>query len=205
LGKADARLAGVLSRDQLFQYDLDIDFANGVLKLFSPDHCQGNVLYWKAAAVAVGEFDTGGGHINVQVTLDGQKLNAIIDSGSINSVLSADVARRWFGLTADSPGMKQSGMAANDPQYPVYQREFSELDFNGVAARKPVMTIWPNVINRNSNGNLRNIFSRAIPMSAGIAPPQMIIGMDILSKLHIYFAFREHHMYVSAANSPSSK
>jgi hypothetical protein len=54
LGNADPRLAGILSHHQLSQYDIDIDFAHGVLKLFSPDHCRGDIPHWKPATVAGG-------------------------------------------------------------------------------------------------------------------------------------------------------
>jgi len=207
LDKVDARLAGVLARDELFQFDIDLDFPNATLKLFSPGHCQGNILYWKAAAIGVGEFDTRADHINISATLDGQKLNAIVDTGAVNSILSADAARRFFGLTADSPGIKRSAILTKSPQYPVYQHQFSELDFNGVNVRNLVIAIWPNIINRNADRSLQNTHNRAIPMSVGVDPSQLIIGMDILRKLHIYIAIRERRMYISGAsvNSAVSK
>ena len=207
LGKVDPRLAGILSRDQLFQYDLDIDFANGVLKLFSPEHCRGNVLYWKASAVAVGEFDTKGGHINIEATLDGQKLDAIIDSGAVDSILRADTARGLFGLTASSPGMKQSAALTVNPQYPVYQHQFAKLEFNGVAVSNPVIGIWPNVIGRDADRSYQSTGNRAMPRTVRARISPLVIGMDVLRKLHTYFAFREGRMYVSGApeNSLSSK
>jgi predicted aspartyl protease len=207
LGKIDPRLAGVISRDQLFQYDLDIDFANGVLKLFSPEHCAGNVLYWKAAAVAVEEFDTKGEHINIAATLDGQKLNAIIDSGSVSSILRADAARELFGLTAGSPGMSLSAALTADPQYPVYQHQFAKLEFNGVAVSNPVIAIWPNIIGRDADRSYQSTGNRAAPRNVHARVSRLIIGMDILKKLHTYFAFREGRMYISEApaNSPSPK
>jgi hypothetical protein len=203
LEKTDARLAGVLSPDLLLQYDIDVDFPNAVLKLFSPEHCEGKILYWKTSAIAVSPFDTRGGHINVVAALDGQKLNAIIDSGAGNSILSTDAARRFFGLTAKSPGMRQSKNLTNDSQNPVYQHQFSELDINGVVVHDPIIAIWPNTIDRTTDKSLQDTNNRAVPMSFGVTPPQLIIGMDILSKLHIYIAFREHRMYSSGATSIS--
>jgi Aspartyl protease len=207
LDNVDERLAGVLARDQLSQFDIDLDFPNATLKLFSPEHCEGKILYWKAAAIGVGEFDTRANHINISATLDGQKLSAIIDTGAVSSVLSAEAARRFFGLTADSPGMTRSAILARNPQYSVYQRQFSELDFNGVSVSSPVIAIWPNIINRNADKSLQDTHNRAIPMSVVVNPSELIIGMDILRKLHIYIAIREHRTYISeaSANSPASK
>jgi predicted aspartyl protease len=207
LGKVDPRLAGVIARDQLFQYDLDVDFANGVLKLFSPEHCEGKILYWKAAAVAVEEFDTKDGHINIAATLDGQKVDGIIDSGAINSILRADVARELFGLTAGSPGMSQSAMLTVDPQYPVYQHQFAKLEFNGVTVSDPVIAVWPSIAGRDADRSYQSTGNRAMPRNVHSNVSRLVIGMDVLKKLHVYFAFREGHMYVSEApaNAPSSK
>jgi predicted aspartyl protease len=203
LENADARLAGVLSLDQLLQFDIDVDFPGGVLKLFSPDHCEGKILYWNAAAIAVSDFDTRGRHLNIVATLDGQKLNAIIDSGAAYSILSADAARHFFGLTPDSSEMRQSATLTKNAQYPVYQHPFAELNFNGVAVSKPVIAIWPDMMNRTMDRSLQDTHNRAIPMRAGANPPQLIIGMDILSKLHIYIASRERRIYFSGASEGS--
>jgi len=198
LETADPRLAGVLSRDQLLQYDVDADFPAHILKLFSPDHCEGNILYWKADAVAISNFDTRGNHFNIMATLDGKELHAIIDSGAGVSILTADSARRFFGITADSPGMSESATLTKSAQYPVYQHQFSELDFGGVAVKRPVIAIWPDMLNRTVDRSLQNTGNRAVPMSFGVRPAQMIIGMDILSKLHMYIASREHRIYFSS-------
>jgi predicted aspartyl protease len=203
LGKVDPRLAGTLSLDKLLEYDVDVDFANRALRLFSPKHCKGNVLYWKAAAVSVGDFDTRGSHINVQVTLDGQSMNAIIDSGAVNSMLDAGIARRSFGLTANSPGMRQSGTVANDPQYPIYQHRFSRLEFAGVAIINPDIAIWPDIIGRSADKTQQSTGNRAIPRNTIAGVNQLIIGMDVLKRLHAYIAFQEHHIYVSEASANS--
>src|SRR5215467_1504174 len=59
--------------------DIDLDFAGNRLSFFSPDHCDGQVVYWPAQTIAavpmrVSAFE----HIVIPVTLDGQKLNALI-------------------------------------------------------------------------------------------------------------------------------
>jgi hypothetical protein len=41
----NSRLAGLIARDLLFGYDVDVDFGTNVLNLFSQDHCPGKVVY----------------------------------------------------------------------------------------------------------------------------------------------------------------
>jgi tetratricopeptide (TPR) repeat protein len=40
------------------------------------------------------------------------------------------------------------------------------------------------------------------PPSGASAGPEMIIGMDVLRKLHLYFAFNENKLYISQASQP---
>jgi len=206
LEKVDPRFAGVLSRDQFHQYDLDIDFSRRVLKLFSSDHCKGETPAWNGAARTVGTIEKRGGRINALATLDGQKLNAIIDSGAVSSFLSADVAKTYFGLTAGSPGMEKFTMLANNPRLPVYQHQFFKLDFNGMTINNPLIAILPSSVDRNAS-EMGNSLDRTRPRNDGVSISQLIIGMDILKRFHIYIAPREQRMYLSEVpeNSPPSK
>ena len=206
LDKADLRLAGVFSIKELSPYDVDVDFPNRVLSLFSPEHCEGKILYWKADTVAVGEVELRSNHIHVPAFLDGQKFDAIIDSGAPNSSLSAGAARRFFGLTPASPGIEKWPSLTQYPEYPVYKHKFDALVFNGMTVSDPLVAIWPDIVNRNTDRTRQSTSSRAHFDRVDVEVPQLIIGMDILRTLHVYFAFREHRMYASALSqnlSPS--
>ena len=39
-------IGGLLAPDIMRRYDVDFDFANATLSLFSQDHCEGQVVYW---------------------------------------------------------------------------------------------------------------------------------------------------------------
>src|SRR5271155_293082 len=39
-------IGGLLAPDIMRNYDADFDFANHAFKLFSPEHCEGKVVYW---------------------------------------------------------------------------------------------------------------------------------------------------------------
>jgi hypothetical protein len=95
----------------------------------------------------------------------------------------------------------------NNPQYPIYQHRFSKLEFDGVAIINPDIAIWPDIISRSADRSQQSTGNRAIPRNTLAGVRQLIIGMDILRKLHAYIAFQERHIYVSetSANSLSSK
>ena len=118
-GEADT--VGSLGGDILSVYDVEIDPAGRKLNFFAKDHCPGHVLYWHPTAVAVlpittqlatGDRSRTGFHsyierekkIYVPVTLDGKDFQAMINTGSQASTMSAATAKFQYGVTADSPG-----------------------------------------------------------------------------------------------------
>jgi hypothetical protein len=70
---------------QIFRkYDLDVDYGSGRLNFFSPDHCEGRVTYWPAAAVAAipykgEELDD----LKISVAIDGKEAEAFINISGI--------------------------------------------------------------------------------------------------------------------------
>src|SRR5438105_11627601 len=100
-------IAGILGPGILRFYDVALDFENRKFMLLSQDHCEGKVIYWKADAVAAVPMEVvrASGHIVVPVVLDGQKLNALIDTGATNSVLNLSVAEGDFKLSLKQPDM----------------------------------------------------------------------------------------------------
>jgi len=197
-GRATPLLAGVLSRDLLFDYDVDVDFGTGVLKLFSKDHCFGAIDYWHPPAIAAMRIAIRDGHVHIPVSLDGHVLDAVIDTGSQYTILSLPVARRLFGLSPDSPGVTPLGVVNNDPSLNSYMHTFASLSFGGVTVLTPDMMLLPDRMARGGD-RTQQTANRAL---FNTALPQITIGMDVLRHLHIYLAPDEHNFYVSLASKP---
>ena len=190
---------GLLGLDFLGPYDADLDFGSDMLRIFSQDHCEGGVLYWQAPAIGVVPFRVLDGHLTVPVTLDGRQVNAIIDTGSPRTDMSQDTARYVFSLTLGAPGVEEAGDFANDPKYKIYSHTFDSLSFGDITVKNPRMTLVPDLIGRGGErqqqaGNRAKLYSDEIKL------PELIIGMNILRKLHIYMAFKEQRLYVSPAS-----
>lgn len=173
---------GILALDFFLNYDVDIDFSTDTLKLFSQDHCAGNVVYWTAPAVGVVPITLDRVQVTVPVELDGQKVTASIDTGATKTILPADFAQDRFHLAlgdADTPGG-----AKVEGDLKIYNHVFKSLTFGDVAVVNPRITI--------------------IGLQVKPHHPELTIGMDVLSKLHIYMALKEGKMYVSAAPTPAT-
>ena len=192
----DNRVAGILAPNPTL--DVDLDFAAHRVRFISPDHCPGHVLYWDAAvAAAIPMRIAQIGHIIIPVTLDGKEMEAVIDTGAVRTSLNMGVARTRFGIDRDSPGVARGGEVNGTSGVIFYQRRFSTLSFQGVAVANPLINLIPDRITFQlpEPVGVENRIRQAESL-----PPDLLIGMDVLSKLHLYIAYKERKLYVTAAS-----
>jgi len=191
--------AGILAADFLQNFDADFDFTSGKLNLFSPDHCPGNVVYWPAVTVAAVPFTfDASGHINFRMELDGKRVNATLDTGAAETTLSTDIAQRDFGVDLNAPdvqkiGELQGGFAAN-----VYVRRFKTLAVDGVTISNPVIVLLPDLV----SGRVRNGPSTGSLIKDDKPLADMLVGIPTLSQLHLYVAYKERKLYMTASFAP---
>ena len=177
---------GILAGEFFKQYDADFDFGAGRLNLFLQDHCPGQVVYWQAPTVAVVPFQLNrSNHISFEVELDDKKVDAILDTGATNTVLNMYDARITFRVDVNAPDVEKIGdlSGAN-----VYQRRFKTLAFEGVTINDPLIVLMPNLMKS--------------PGSRGL--PGLILGMSALRQMHVYVAYKERKLYITAANPQST-
>jgi hypothetical protein len=176
--------AGSLGADFLAAFDVDFDFAAGKLNLMSPDHCPGKVVYWKAPAVAVVPMRLNtNANIWFPVTLDGKPVEAWLNSGDTRSSLNLADAQVMFNVDVNAPDTEHIGDLAGGSSFPVYRRQFKTLSIEGVTIANPRLVLLPDVV------------------SVSPGPQGLVtLGMGILRQLHIYVAYKERKLYISAAN-----
>jgi len=190
------RYVGLLAADLMGKYDVELDFGGNKLNYYLPDHCEGRVVYWQPSVVAVVPIKLKGTHLSIPVTLDGHTLTAEIDTGSPGTNLRADIAKRVFGVTADSSG---STPIQSTSMPGAFGRVFSTLGFEGVQVSNPRVAVLPNLVGKNDRDNTVQTGSLIKREDDDIDAADMLIGMDVLKKLHIYMAFGERRLYISSA------
>jgi len=174
-------VSGTLSNDVLRVYDDEFDFANAKFNLFLQDHCESNLAYWTKDDHAEIPFKLDYvGHIEFKVELDGQTIPAAFDTGSSRSTLELERAQDSFGLKDDDPALKK---VASTNHGDVYKYPFKQLKFGGVSVSNPDLELYPR---------------RAMAMPG---QPQLILGMGIIRQLHLYIAYKEKKLYVTAAST----
>ncbi len=93
----------ILGEDFFKKIDLELDYANGVARLFQPIDCEDAPLgYWDRGALEVPMENRD--HVLVPVTVNGREATAMIDSGASSSVVTLDFAAK-VGITPQTPGV----------------------------------------------------------------------------------------------------
>ena len=175
----DLRESGTLGTGYYQGRDLEIDFPARKIRLVPSTACDGGVVTrvrpGRAMPIRLDEYD----RAFVTVTLDGRPLNALIDTGSSESTLDPDAARRLFQLSLADPSVTAAGTTidAAGASLPTYRRQFRRLDLGGIAFDQPWLALSQNAL------------------EPGV---DMILGMRQLRRLHLYFAFRERKLYATA-------
>ena len=171
--------AGALGADFLKRYDVEFDFANGIFRLFSPNHCSGKVVYWTKGPFARIPFTLDrDAHIKVPVQLDGRDMFAALDTGAEESVGSLEDIASDFGVE-DIGSVLKPGSGIQ-----VYRYPFKLLTFEGVAVYNPAILLYPNAVSH-------------MPRSER----ELIIGMNVLHRLHIYIAYSEDAIYLTSPDA----
>lgn len=170
---------GLIGADFLSLFDADFDFAAHKLNLFLPHRCPGRVVYWTENEdhIAKLPFALLHDHISLPATIDGKKLDVMLDTGSSDTIMDRHLAETEYGLTPQSPNMERLS-AADDPA-PTYHHTFKELQFGGVT--------------------INNVPALLIPREKSKMYVDTIIGMQEMKKLHLFIAYKERMLYVTVA------
>jgi predicted aspartyl protease len=163
--------AGLLGADFLRGFDVDLDFANARMRLIAPNKCSRKV-YWTTADYGEVPFTLDGNHISVDVKLDGQPIWAFLDTGAADTVMSLE--RATFAYDLDRDKLKRSR------HYPFKVLSFGEVDVGNPAIQ------------------LATDHESAF-MGPYRSDLNMIIGMGVLRRLHLYIDYKEKKIYLTPA------
>lgn len=200
-----AEVDGRLGPDMLSLFDVELDFAAKKMNLFSQDHCPGKVVYWTKSGYAAVDFHMTSGRLNVtphiafQMTLDGRDLTTDLSTESDTTWIRKKSALQIFGLDDNAPGLEHSPTVSEVG--PLYRKRFEMLQLGGVAVQHPMIDIVPDQMD-SSFKMAHSEKSRDDPIyGEGLKPEDLSLGMNVLSKLHLYIAYKEHKIYATAADA----
>lgn len=211
---------GTLGSDVLLNFDLDFDFAAGVLNLYSQDHCPGKVVYWAKEYSDIPMATTAqikwlgttpvsedhdvlkGGFIGA---IDGIRtafdFNTAIKRSRVHELMFRELAalglkNRYDETSGMTPGGKLVG-----------QFRAESVEFGGVNLKGLMLDVWyPTGLKaRELKDQLISPEGAAdIAKETGVAMSiagDVELGIDVMRKLHIYVATKERKYYFTGANA----
>lgn len=170
-------IAGLLGRDFLSPFDLDLDLPHHRMTLYDVRACDAWFAPWTFPYVAVPLNTPIGEALVVQVLLDGRPLRALIDSGASASLITAPGMVR-LGLTpevlARDPGA--NGGAVGRSSVPMRLHRFAELRIGSDVTPQPMLWV----------------------ASAHVVPVvDMLLGADWLRARRVWLSFATKQMFVA--------
>ena len=138
------RVDGLLGRDFLSAFDLDLDPAHLSLGLYDVRGCDGRFLPWTDDYVSVPVETPAGYALMVPVEVDGVPLRALLDSGASRSMVAAPgMARLGLGLDRldNDPREVVAGMGPRTVT--MWRHRFRTLRIGNDTAAAPVLLVAP--------------------------------------------------------------
>lgn len=186
--------AGVLGRDFLLnRYDLELDLAHHVIRLFEPKDCHGDeVAYWAKAYSQASIFRTRLG-VSAEATLDGRRVSALLYSGASNSLVSLQAART-AGVTLQSRAVAGAGKNSGGDGT-VRTGTFQTLGVGDEIVRNAEVEVSDVKTDREAETG-SNIKDDIVEL------PEIILGADFLEAHHVYIALSQGKMYFTYNGGP---
>lgn len=192
---------GLIAPAILEKYDVEFNFGDNKFSLFKHHPCANRAAYWTDAAMVIPFALTREGHIRVSVTLDGQKMRAILDTGAPMSVLSMQDASSMFGLTPGSADIKAADSVSGPWSKTYGDAYYSFPAITAYAYPFKTMTIGSVTV---TNPQVKLIKGGYTVLGRNFLGPDyatLLIGNDVLSRFHLYIAYQEQKLYLTDAEA----
>ena len=181
-GAQNGAIDGLLGRDYLSSFDLDIDLPNQRLTLYQVSGCTGRFLPWTGnyaampITVPMVQPSTGTA-IVLPVTLDGKPLRATLDSGASASLVASPGMFKLGLSQADlsgDPADRISGLGRHT--LTVHRHQFRSLTVGNQTIASPVLWVEP---------------LRLSPIV------DMLLGADWLANRHLWISFATRQLFLA--------
>jgi hypothetical protein len=191
---------GLMTGSFFKTYDVELDFYRNKLYFLAPTSCADphQVVFWPHTDVAIIPTTMTMGKIQVQVNVNGQSINAVLDTSSPQTVMRRDIAEQGLGLKADTPTMMPDGNLRDGEGMQIYKAFFKQISFAGgvTAINVPVQIRYNSMTH---NVNREPILGSRAQFNAEPPIPELTLGMDVLHQLHLYFVPGQGNIYVTTA------
>jgi predicted aspartyl protease len=168
---------GVIGGDLLSDHDLELDLPDHRVRLWRAPGCKLAHLPWTGPRDAVPVEVTRSELLRVPVTLNGQKVEAVLDSEAPVSLIQTDTARR-LGVTSSELGRdaRVAVHGAGRGSTPARMHRFDMLTVGQEQVKNPLIGV------------------------ADFQPTtgEMVLGLDYLRDHRVWVSYRTGHLFIQA-------
>lgn len=181
-------IVGLLGESFLSQFDLDLDIAHNVVKLFKPQDCDETALaYWGGSYIEadIGRSSQANPKIWLTVEVNGVEIRAALDTGAYTSVMTERAAQK-AGITKDSPGITRTGTTRGigDNAVDDYIGVFDSFRLGDEEIKHVRLRFG-------------ELFSHG-----GREMPEMLLGLDFLRAHRMFVSHSQRKIYFSYVGGP---
>jgi predicted aspartyl protease len=187
-------VVGSLGQNMFSGFDLELDFGAHKLRLFSQKHCPGNVVYWARRYDVLPLQKDSLGDSYIIMMANGKRVAANIATMSTISSMEEEAAKKVLGLDRSSAGVDATGGSDGCTFCGSITLNAQGLEIPNARVRI-VQTISP-----GCHLSAPNFVSAVARYDCPGAFP-LHLGMNVLSRLHLYFANAEKNLYFTDANA----
>jgi predicted aspartyl protease len=138
------QIDGLLGRDFLSLFDLDLDFPRQTLALYDVHGCAGRFLPWSEPYLSVAVDNPAESAFVVPLVVDGVKLRALLDSGASRSLVAAPgMAHLKLGLEQLRGDPSQIVHGLGPHTVTMWQHKFHELQIGSEIFTNPGFLVAP--------------------------------------------------------------
>jgi Aspartyl protease len=175
-GQAPGQIDGLLGRDYLSRYDLDLDLPHQRIGLETVQGCAGRFLPWQLPYVGLKPLLPMTTGIVLPVLLDGHALRALLDSGASSSLLAAPGMFRLGLNVAQTQSDASQTVSGVGPHAVIMRRHrFATLSVAGPPTQQPEIWVAP---------------AHLIPIV------DMLLGMDWLMTQHVWISYATDQVFI---------
>jgi hypothetical protein len=190
---SEDEVVGSLGQGMFSGVDLELDFGAQKLGMYSQKHCPGRVVYWARNFDVLPLQKDKLGDLYISVMANGKPMEANIATMNVISAMEAEAAEKVLGLDRSSAGVDATGGSDGCTFCGSITLRAQGLEIQNARVRM-VQTISP-----GCHFSGPNIFGTAASYDCPGAFP-LHIGMNVLTKLHLYFANGEKKLYFTDAD-----
>jgi len=176
------------------QFDTELDFAHGAVRIFSASHCATPPVYWSRDFTTVPAIYDVAGTLTFTINLDGKKIRGAFSTDTARAVLEERATARYFGFKPDAPDLEQVTLP-NGRHVVVRPMSFSAA---GVVVNNTRVQLYARPDTLCHMGYARD---GAIAYDNCFNVTPFAIGTDLLKRLRLIIAGERKEIYITSADA----